>query len=157
MDGGIPYPPFFRNMDYIIERITAENYHLFEDMVYWRGTGTERMPSTGINVPEELADPNLYVYAAKADGRYVGWRSLVYLPKISRVKKGYVYVDELWVQENWRRQGMATALMSKADRLKEKLNATGVRLYVNINNPGAKKLYENCGFITDGTAEFMEK
>ena len=66
-------------------------------------------------------------------------------------------MDELWVQENWRRQGMATALMSKADRLKEKLNATGGRLYVNINNPGAKKLYENCGFITDGTAEFMEK
>ncbi len=129
-------------------------------MVYWRGNGTERTPSKNTadtQALQELADPNLYVYAAKADGRYVGWISLVYMPKISRVKKGYVYVDELWVQEDYRRIGIATSLMAKADLLKEKLNATGVRLYVNITNPGAKKLYENCGFITDGTADFMEK
>ena len=45
----------------------------------------------------------------------------------------------------------------KADELKDELNATGIRLYVNVNNPIAQKLYEACGYVEDGRAIFMEK
>ncbi|MBR5284889.1 MAG: GNAT family N-acetyltransferase [Clostridia bacterium] len=144
-----------------IERITEDNYTLFEDMIYWRQNGMEREPSRE-PVPEqirkELRDPNLYVYAAMEEGRYIGWISLVYIPKIGKWGgHGHVYVDELWVAEQYRRQGCGKALMSKADELRDKLKAAGIRLYVNVNNPGAKMLYEGCGYREDGRADFMEK
>ena len=67
------------------------------------------------------------------------------------------YIDELWVEPNFRGRGFAKALMKKADDLKKELEATGIRLYVNVNNPTAKKLYEYCGYLEDGQAYFMEK
>ena len=115
------------------------------------------MPASA-QIKKELANPNLYVYAAKVDNRYVGWISLVYMPKIGKWKgHGHVYVDELWVAPPFRGLGLSKALMQKADELKEKLEATGIRLYVNVNNPTAKKLYESCGYQEDGQAHFMEK
>ncbi len=66
-------------------------------------------------------------------------------------------MDELWVQPDYRGKGLAKALMKKADELKQNYNATGVRLYVNVNNPTAKGLYESCGYVEDGQAYFMEK
>ena len=139
-----------------IERITSENYQDFCDMLYWRAMGKEEKAPLE-DVPDELNDRNLYVYAAREESRFVGWISLTYLPKVSRVKKGYVYVDELWVAEKYRNRGIAKALMAKADEMKTKLDATGIRLYVNENNPIAHNLYTACGFSGEDKAYFMEK
>ena len=146
-------------MNFTIERITENNFSAFADMTYWRKNGQERKGDTppGDMVKKHLADKNFRVYAAKADGRFVGWIALVFMPKISWTDTGFVYVDELWVQDDYRRQGIATALMKKADEMKKEFSAVGVRLYVNVNNPGAKDLYEKCGYTCQGTAEFMEK
>ncbi|MDD5936080.1 MAG: hypothetical protein PUC65_11070 [Clostridiales bacterium] len=40
---------------------------------------------------------------------------------------------------------------------KDQLDATGLRLYVNVNNLIAEKLYRDCGYKKDGEAFFMEK
>lgn len=149
-------------MDYRIEKIDINNYSLFEDMVFWRENGFERESSqtpVSEQMKKELSNPNLFVYAVMVDCRYVGWISLCYIPKIgSRWNgHGHVYVDELWVAPNFRGRGYAKALMKKADELKTNLEATGIRLYVNVNNPAAKFLYEHCGFQEDCQACFMEK
>lgn len=149
-------------MDYRIEEIDRNNYHLFDDMVFWRENGFEREPLKALiseQMQKELDNPNLHVYAAMVENRYVGWISLVYIPKIgSRWNgHGHVYIDELWVEPNFRGKGLAKALMKKADELKRELEATGIRLYVNVNNPTAKRLYEQCGYLEDGQAYFMEK
>ena len=148
-------------MDVTIERIHAENYGLFDDMTFRREHGYDREPGER-PVPEavrvELENPNLRLYSAKIGDKYVGWISLVYIPKVSRWKgHGHVYVDELWVDPDFRGQGIAKRLMQQADRMLEEWNAVGVRLYVNRNNPGARKLYEQCGFQESGEAYFMEK
>ena len=44
-----------------------------------------------------------------------------------------------------------------ADELKNELEATGIRSYVNTNNPSVYKLYEAFGFKEDVKAIFMEK
>ena len=149
-------------MDCSIERIGEHNYCAFDDMVYRRGNGAEREPCASPlseRMRNELANPNLYVYAAKVENRFVGWISLVYIPKIgSRWNgHGHVYVDELWIEPHYRGRGYAKALMQKADELKNELDATGIRLYVNVNNPTAHSLYERCGYQQDGQACFMEK
>ena len=145
-----------------IQKISSHNYSMFDDMVFWRENGFERAPSqqpVSEQMQKELSNPNLHVYAALADGRFVGWISLVYIPKIgSRWNgHGHVYVDELWVQPDYRGRGYAKALMKKADELKQALEATGIRLYVNVSNPTAQKLYEGCGYAEDGQAILMEK
>ena len=121
----------------------------------------EREPSRASvseQIQKELNDPNLYVYAAMEDGRYVGWISLVYIPKIGKWSgRGHIYVDELWVAPELRRKGIGTALLAVADRVKSDLDAVGIRLYVNIENPAARRLYEKCGFAESGQATFMEK
>ncbi len=148
-------------MDYIIEKIDANNHSLFDDMVFWRENGFEREPSqepVSEQIKKELLNPDLYVYAVKVDGRYVGWISCVYIAKVGKWKgHGHVYVDELWVEPSYRGNGFAKALLKKADELKDKLEATGIRLYVNVNNPVAQNLYETCGYVEDGGAIFMGK
>ena len=148
-------------MNCSIERIGEANYPLFDDMIFWRESGQEREPleaTVSEKVKKELENPDLYVYAAKVDNRYVGWISLVYIPKVGRWQgQGHVYVDELWVAPKYRGQGLAKELMKKADELVTKLGAIGARLYVNTGNPTAKRLYERCGYREDGQAFFMEK
>jgi len=143
-----------------IVRVTAENYPLFDAMVRWRMSGVEQEP-TLTTIPDEvlreLGTPGFTVYAACTDGRYVGWIALCYLPKIGKWKRGHLYVDELWVAEAYRRQGIGRALMERAEELAREMAVTGLRLYVNVENPGAGRLYESCGYRKNGTAEFMEK
>ena len=149
-------------MNYTIEKIDENNYSLFDDMVFWRENGIEREPSKNSiseQMKKELSNSDLYVYSVKADGRFVGWISCVYIAKVgSRWNgHGHVYVDELWVEPSYRGNGFAKSLLKKADELKNELGATGIRLYVNVNNPIAKNLYEACGYVEDGKAIFMEK
>jgi ribosomal protein S18 acetylase RimI-like enzyme len=150
-----------RNIGLNIVRVNADNYTRFDDMVFWRKNGIERtslVQSLPVAILNELQNDNLHVYAAEIDGRFVGWISLIYLPKVGAWGgRGHVYVDELWVAPEFRRQGIAKQLMKQADELAERMHALGVRLYVNSENPSAKALYDGCGFERACTAYMMEK
>lgn len=148
-------------MEYSIEKIGLENYTRFDDMIYWRMNGEQRIPScepVNSSIKNELLNPNIYIYAIRVESIYVGWISLIYMPKVGRFNgHGYVYVDELWVEPSYRNNGFAKVLMEKADKISTQLNASGIRLYVNLENPIALKLYKKCGFQKNGEAIFMEK
>lgn len=149
-------------MNYTIERITDANYNKFDDMVFYRENGFQREPlntSVSQQIINQLNNPDFYVYAIDVENRFVGWVSIIYIPKIgSRWNgHGHIYVDELWVAPDYRNNGFAKALLKKADELKVKLNTNGIRLYVNVNNPTAHSLYKSCGYTEDGQAIFMEK
>ena len=148
-------------MNYKVVRIDSENYSLFDDMVYWRENGSERAPLKEA-IPEsilnELSNLDLFIYAIEVERRYVGWISLIYMPKVGKYNGyGYVYVDELWIHPSYRRNGFANELMKKAEALKQEKCATGIRLYVNVDNISAKKLYEKCNFSLSCSAYLMEK
>jgi ribosomal protein S18 acetylase RimI-like enzyme len=148
-------------MDYKIVRVDGNNYSFFEDMIYWRMNGKERLPlkePVDKFILNELKNPNLFVYAVEVEKRYVGWISLIYLPKIGKYNgSGYIYIDELWVHPAYRRNKFGYNLICKADDLKEEMNASGIRLYVNTDNPNARKLYEKFGLEIISTANLMEK
>jgi len=151
-------------MDYNIIDINRENYHMFDDMIYWRIHGKERSnEEKDLNkgnqlIPDELSNDHFFLHAVEVDDKLIGWISLIFLPKVGRNNfKGFVYVDELWIEPSYRRRGLAKLLMAKADDLSYELEAVGIRLGVNVNNPGAKTLYENCGYENTGQAYTMEK
>lgn len=148
-------------MNYKIVKVNSENYSLFDDMIYWRMNGSERLPVKEVisqSILSELSNPNLFIYAVEVERRYVGWISLIYMPKVGKYNGfGHVYVDELWIHPLYRRNGFAYELMKKAEELKQEKFATGIRLYVNVDNISAKKLYEKCDFIVSCSAYLMER
>jgi len=148
-------------MNHSIVKIDAINYSLFDDMVYWRMNGSERLPlkeTVTQSILNELCNPNLFMYAVEVERRYVGWISLIYMPKVGKFNGyGHIYVDELWIEPSYRKNGFAYELMKQAEALKQEKCATGTRLYVNVDNVGAKKLYEKCNFTISCSAYFMEK
>ncbi|MTI49130.1 GNAT family N-acetyltransferase [Sporosalibacterium faouarense] len=145
-----------------IERINKNNYHEFNDMVYWRINEVERTTEEKRasknecfeDVYKELDHQGFYVYAAKYQDKYIAWISLMYIPKIGKWHKGMIYIDELWTAPEFRRKGVAYELMKKAFELQSKTDAISVRLYTH--NPVAQKLYEKCGLEVIGEAVFME-
>ena len=64
----------------------------------------------------------------------------------------------LWTAPEFRRQGIAYALMAKAEGAAGEMNAAGLRLYANSGNPEAIALYTKCGYRDRGSnARFMDK
>lgn len=143
-------------------RIDKDNYHLFDDMIYWRVNGQERSdeyaPSISKEIKEELDNQNLYIYAVTIVEKMVGWISLIYMPKVGKFKgRGHIYVDELWVEPSRRGRGLGMVLMNKAEDLCTELDCTGIRLYVSRDNDSAIGLYKECGYDITGDTYFMEK
>jgi ribosomal protein S18 acetylase RimI-like enzyme len=152
--------------EYKIIKVDNQNYSMFDDMVFWRMDGRERTYAEKLEAANNnfsdvycaLLNPNLNVYAALDNEKFIGWISIVYMPKVGRLNGlGHIYVDELWVEPTYRNQGIANKLMEKADELLNTTSSAGVRLYVNTENPNAKRLYEKCAFSESGTSYFMEK
>ena len=100
--------------EYRIIKVDNQNYSMFDDMVFWRINGRERTyaeKSEAINnnlgdVNLSLANPNLYVYSVLDKDKFVGWISIIYMPKVGRLNGlGHIYVDELWVEPTYRKLG----------------------------------------------------
>ncbi len=145
---------------YRIERVTEKNYTLFDDMIFRREHeyGRVKLDEPEKSIKKELKNPNLCIYALMIEGRYVGWISLVYIPKVGKWKNGgHVYVDELWLEPRFRGYGLGKKLMERAEHFRKKCNAVGIRLYVNTANEEALGLCESLGYGESGTAVFYEK
>jgi len=137
-----------------IDRIDLHNYSRFDDMVFWRQNGVEREPSrtpVSERMKRELSNPNLHVYAVEVESRYVGWISLVYIPKIgSRWNgRGHVYVDELWVAPGFRGRGYATeGLRLTLDVARGIIPEEEIYLRVDKTNPASLRvMMHNGGYI----------
>ena len=55
-------------------------------------------------------------------------------------------VDNVLVEEDYRRLGLATKMLKKAISVARKRKVDSVELVVNKDNKAAKKLYEKAGF-----------
>ena len=91
--------------------------------------------------PEGLAEGRTYV--AEADGSVVGFATWARAD-------GVTELEDLFVDPDWRRRGIATALVS---HIVDVLRAQGVRSLEVTANPHAQGFYHAAGFIDCGTTE----
>jgi GNAT superfamily N-acetyltransferase len=82
-------------------------------------------------------------YVAEEDGSVVGFATWV-------DTEGTVELEDLFVDPDWMRRGMATALV---ERIAAALRARGVRRMEVTANPDALEFYESVGFVECGVAE----
>lgn len=76
---------------------------------------------------EDYLSARFPVFAALVDGEYAGYL-------VCRIDGGVVWVESLFVKTNFRRQGVATALHSKAEEISASLGGDTVYNYVHPNN-----------------------
>ena len=92
--------------------------------------------------PEGLAEGRMYV--AEEDGSVVGFATW------AAQADGTIELEDLFVDPDWRRRGIATALVSYVVGV---LRARGVRCLEVTANPHAEGFYSAAGFIDCGVAE----
>jgi ribosomal protein S18 acetylase RimI-like enzyme len=97
---------------------------------------------------QRLARGESIVFVARSDGRPVGftqlydsWCSVALLP--------IVYLYDLYVLPDARRQGVAGALMEQARRYAESKGADRLTLETAVDNEAAQSLYRSLGWKLD--------
>lgn len=150
------------NQSFEIVKVTKDNYHLYDDLVYLRLNGKERSQKEkevsktkiDLRILKELKKDDFFVYAALIGKNFVGWIHALYIPKIGKWTMGIMYIDELWVSSDFRRKGIATALIKKVIETKDELGIDCLRVYTD--NKAARDLYEKCGLHVINESFFME-
>jgi GNAT superfamily N-acetyltransferase len=92
--------------------------------------------------PEGLAEGRMYV--AEEGGSVVGFATWAAQPG------GAIELEDLFVDPDWRRRGIATALVG---HIVDVLRARGVRRLEVTANPHAEGFYSAAGFTDCGVAE----
>ncbi|QRY67564.1 GNAT family N-acetyltransferase [Ensifer sp. PDNC004] len=97
--------------------------------------------------PDELvaaAGPDAALFAARLDGRLAGYIAL------SKTWNGFAEVDDIAVDSNARRAGVARALMDRAVLWARERGLPGIRLETQSNNVAACRFHERYGFELAG-------
>ena len=92
--------------------------------------------------PEGLAEGRMYV--TEEGGSVVGFATWAAEPD------GTIELEDVFVDPDWRRRGIATALLA---HVLDVLRTRGVRCLEVTANPHAEGFYSSAGFIESGVAE----
>jgi ribosomal protein S18 acetylase RimI-like enzyme len=106
-------------------------------------------------ITDRLNNNESVIYVAFIDDKPVGFTQLY--PKYSsmRAVKNWI-LNDLYVDEAYRKQGIASALIQAAADFAKANNARFVQLETQTNNYTAQSLYESVGFIQQQPdAEFL--
>lgn len=97
-------------------------------------------------------DPNSHLFlTAEAEGKVVGYVGLMYV-----LDEGYI--SNVAVHPDYRRRGIAQALVRELAKRAEAKFLSFVTLEVRESNEGARALYEKCGFkIVGRRKNYYEK
>ena len=102
-----------------------------------------------------LASDSFWLLCAQGPAGFAGYAAVVRIPKLD-ARRGFLYVDELYVLESHRRAGAARALIAAACEVAVAERYRGVRLLVKKENAPARELYRRLGFVEHDPA-FCER
>ena len=106
----------------------AEMVALFRvELRSYKGIESKMNIEAGREEMEEYLSAKFPVFAASVDGNYVGY-------VVCRVDNEVVWVESIFVKEEYRRQGIAAALHSKAEEVSTSYGNDTAYNYVHPNN-----------------------
>lgn len=106
----------------------AEMVALFRvELRAYKGIASKPNVEAGREELEEYLAAGFPVFAALADGQFAGFL-------VCRVDSGIVWVESIFVREEYRRRGLASALHSKAEEIVAAYGEETVYNYVHPNN-----------------------
>lgn len=97
---------------------------------------------------ERFQNGDSIIFVASNDGRIVGFTQLY--PSFSSVSMKRVWIlNDLFVDENCRRNGVAKLLISSAENFARETGAVRIILATQVSNVAAQALYESRGYVKD--------
>jgi ribosomal protein S18 acetylase RimI-like enzyme len=88
------------------------------------------------------------IFVARDNGIIVGFTQLY--PSFSSVSMKRIWIlNDLFVEEAFRKKGVAKLLMSAAENFARKTESVRIVLSTQISNMAAQSLYESLGYIKD--------
>ena len=118
----------------------AEMVALFRvELRSYKGIVSKPNPESGREEMGEYLSANFPVYAALVDGEYAGY-------VVCRIDSGVVWVESIFVKEEYRRHGIATALHNKAEEIAASYGGDTVFNYVHPNNHRMIKFLRKRGY-----------
>lgn len=133
---------FLANIEYL-ESISVlfDRYRVFYNQV-------SDLEATKQFLKERFDNNDSIVFVANDNGKIVGFTQLY--PSFSSVSMKRVWIlNDLYVEESYRRKGVAKLLMSTVEKYAKESGAVRVILATQISNTNAQKLYEARGYIKD--------
>ncbi|MBT8210045.1 MAG: GNAT family N-acetyltransferase [Eudoraea sp.] len=102
---------------------------------------------------ETITDANnLYILCALEGDEVLGMASLAIYQVLSG-KKGWI--EDVVVDQNYRRKGVARILTEELIRLGRELGLDQLLLYTGAHRTAAHQLYEACGFIRKNSYQYI--
>ena len=153
-------------MEYSIVKVNKDNYIMYDNMIFNNRNVREKNEDELTKDRNFTADytalenENFYIFAIQTKNIFIGYITIAYIPKVGIDYHGYnghLYIDELWINPNYRRKGLAKVLMDKADTLCREKKISGLRVGVYATNEEAISLYNQCGYEHIGTNLILEK
>lgn len=119
--------------------------YLFDAYRQFYGQGPDHHASTSF-ISERLANADSVIFLARSEmGESLGFAQLY--PAFSSVAmKRMWYLNDLYVTESARQQGVARALLKRVANFAKETDALTVKLATAISNHSAKSLYESEGY-----------
>lgn len=101
-----------------------------------------------------LADRHLVWIVAESQGRLVGACCLALVPNLTRGLRPFGVVENVIVDANCRRRGIASRLLSEARRIADEARCYKLMLMSNRRRTEAHPLYRKAGFESDSKLAF---
>ena len=92
------------------------------------------------------ADPKLHYFGAEMDGTLVSACTLTIIPNLTRGAKPYGLVENVVTHPDYRRRGVATALMRHTLHFAWEQGCYKVMLLTGRKDPAVLRFYERAGF-----------
>lgn len=110
----------------------------------------EKAPEKVTNTVEQMKEDQSYFrcFVVETEQKEIAAIALYYFAYYTWVGKS-LYLDDLYVREPFRQQGIASALLQKIFEVAKTENCKRVRWQVLNWNANAIKLYEKCGATID--------
>ena len=111
-------------------RVTLDSY---------RGIVSEPDIKEGKEELIEFLDSGYPVFAAEEDGEYIGYI-------VCRIDEPCLWVEHIYVRDDARRRGVASALFAKAEEIAKSMGEDTVFNYVHPNNEGMIDFLRSKGY-----------
>lgn len=96
-------------------------------------------------IKQRLADNNSVIFIAEKNSKAIGFSQLYYSRSSINVRPEFV-LNDLYIDEDFRNQGIATKLIDTCKYYSKDKNIYVINLETSTNNSKAKRLYEHIGF-----------
>ncbi|WP_163831304.1 GNAT family N-acetyltransferase [Spartinivicinus ruber] len=131
-----------------VRKATLENLNqvaiLFDKYRQFYKQATDLTSSTAF-IKERLVNKDSVIFLAFVNNQSVGFTQLY--PAFSSVAmKRMWYLNDLYVHPDYRKKGIAEALLEQAQQLALDTDALTVKLATAVDNNEAKALYEKVGY-----------